>query len=167
MTAPTAQWRCHGTAGDSDANSAAFRSSLLGSGPLTVSPSHWLAVVLASKLPPAVAGRISVTMRLTIFAFVPAFKLAPATPQVSLPYYPVLKQMGKFLQALIDAGMPFDELPSPTEARACVSEVGRQIFRTRRVCSTTLICAKLARQLIGLAPPQLPSLWALTPTTQG
>ena len=79
MTAPASQWRWRGTAGDSDANNVAFRNSLLGPGPLTVSHSHWLAVVLASKLPPAVAGRIFITMRQTIFVFVPAFKLAPAT----------------------------------------------------------------------------------------
>ena len=140
MTAPASQWRWRGTAGDSDANNVAFRNSLLGPGPLTVSTNHWLAVVLASQLPPALANRVAVTMRLTIFVFLPAIRLAPSSLQTLLPYYPLLKRMGKFLQALLDAGMPFDELPSATEARACVLVWAAKLSDAARLFNDSHLC---------------------------
>ena len=102
MTAPAAQWRWRGTAGDSDANNNLFRNSLVRDGPLLVSPRHWLAVVLASCLPPEANGRVFVTMRLTTFVFLPAVQLSPAAARVYLPFFVLLKPLGKLLQALIE-----------------------------------------------------------------
>ncbi|KAL1511505.1 hypothetical protein AB1Y20_006302 [Prymnesium parvum] len=97
-----------GVAGDHRKLDAAFRKSLVGEGPLSVDPVHWMLTVLPSLSPTAV------TMRLLVFVFLPAFAFADDLDQEvgSVLFYPAPNiAFSRLLHRLVKEGISAEPVP--------------------------------------------------------
>ena len=82
----------HGMLGNAMTNGALFKGSLTNDGPLKLGRSHWLSLALPKYLGPVAmaATRLSASMRLVVYVFMPAFVFEDALDVVPLPFWPSL-----------------------------------------------------------------------------
>jgi len=95
-----------GTAGDHRKLDAAFRRLLVDEGPLSVDSAHWILTVCPFL------GPASVTMRLLVFVFLPAFIFDVDLDQApgSVLFYPAPLSVSRLLHRLLKDGMSSEPL---------------------------------------------------------
>ena len=110
-----------GVRGKAMAHGALFLASLTAAGPLKVARSHWLAKALAKHLgADRPSTKVDVSVRLVAYVFTPAFIFDGALDVLPLPFWPLMARVAKLLRALIDAGMPSEDVGLPRQAQQLV-----------------------------------------------
>jgi hypothetical protein len=122
------------TAGRAHPPSNAFLNSMTGPGIMLAAATHWLVACLAHRLDKVARGgtEYQVSIRLTIYIFLPWMVMDATADLLSLPFYPLPSAIAKFIWRLVKVGMPRDKVDNEQAARALVGEYALKLNSDKR-----------------------------------
>ena len=112
-----------------------FYDSLTGLAQYKATAANWVAMVLPNEVE-ITAVRVSVSVRLLTFIFLPGAHLTDAVDDGEVSLFPLPLPLSSFLEELLKRGMPFDPVPGPRAAQQLVLTYAAKIPKSLRTFDT-------------------------------